>query len=43
MGGLTFGTILTMIVVPVLYAILYRVREDEPAAAGRAAPVAAPG
>ena len=26
MAGLSFGTILTMILVPVLYAILYRVR-----------------
>ena len=26
MAGLTFGTVLTMILVPVLYAILYRVR-----------------
>jgi multidrug efflux pump subunit AcrB len=26
MGGLAFGTLLTMIVVPVLYAIFYRVR-----------------
>jgi multidrug efflux pump subunit AcrB len=25
MGGLAFGTILTMVVVPVLYATLYRV------------------
>jgi multidrug efflux pump subunit AcrB len=26
MAGLTFGTILTMILVPVLYATLYRIR-----------------
>lgn len=29
MGGLAFGTVLTMIVVPVLYAILYRVPSPE--------------
>ena len=28
MFGLTFGTILTMVVVPVLYALLYKVKED---------------
>ena len=31
MAGLSFGTILTMILVPVLYAILYRVRPTQPA------------
>ena len=32
MGGLTFGTLLTMIVVPVLYAIFFRIRVPESAA-----------
>ncbi|MBB4212731.1 multidrug efflux pump subunit AcrB [Rhodothalassium salexigens DSM 2132] len=31
MGGLAFATVLTLVAVPVLYALLYRVREDEPA------------
>lgn len=30
MAGLTFGTLLTMVVVPVLYATLYRIRPPEP-------------
>ncbi|MFQ5972695.1 MAG: efflux RND transporter permease subunit [Alphaproteobacteria bacterium] len=30
MGGLTFATVLTLVIVPVLYAIFYRVRRDEP-------------
>jgi multidrug efflux pump subunit AcrB len=29
MFGLAFGTILTMVVVPVLYALLYKVKEDK--------------
>ncbi len=29
MAGLTFGTVLTMIMVPTLYAIFYRVKKDE--------------
>ena len=29
MAGLTFGTVLTMVAVPVLYAIVYDVREPE--------------
>jgi multidrug efflux pump subunit AcrB len=29
MAGLTFGTILTMILVPTLYATLYRLRADQ--------------
>jgi hypothetical protein len=32
MGGLTIGTVLIMILVPVLYAILYRV--NRPGASG---------
>ena len=28
MGGLAFGTIVTMILVPVLYAVLYRIRPE---------------
>ena len=36
MAGLAFGTLLTMIVVPVLYATLYRIKE-EPASPGAAA------
>ena len=31
MAGLTFGTILTMVVVPTLYCIFYRVRSPETA------------
>lgn len=31
-AGLTFATILTLIVVPVLYALLFRIREDRPSA-----------
>lgn len=30
MSGLTFGTLLTMVVVPTLYATLYRLRKPEP-------------
>jgi multidrug efflux pump subunit AcrB len=33
MAGLSFGTLLTMFMVPVLYATLYRLRPDAPAAA----------
>lgn len=40
MAGLSFGTLLTMIVVPVLYTILFRVPSPETAAAPRAAEVA---
>jgi len=39
MAGLTFGTILTMIVVPTLYAMLYRLKK--PGDAPQAAPVIA--
>jgi len=42
MAGLTFATVLTLVVVPVLYAVLYRVREgqkrDRGAAVDRDAP-----
>ncbi len=31
MAGLTFGTVLTMVLVPVLYATLYRIRSPAPA------------
>lgn len=31
MGGLTFATLLTLVVVPVLYCIFWRIREDAPA------------
>jgi multidrug efflux pump len=31
MGGLFVATILTLLVVPALYALWFRVREDEPA------------
>ena len=33
MGGLFVATILTLLVVPALYALWFRVRQDEPAAA----------
>jgi multidrug efflux pump subunit AcrB len=29
MFGLALGTLLTMVVVPVLYALLYRIRSDQ--------------
>jgi len=29
-SGLTFGTLLTLIIVPVLYAVLFRIRQDAP-------------
>lgn len=32
MGGLFVATILTLLVVPALYALWFRVRQDEPAA-----------
>jgi multidrug efflux pump subunit AcrB len=32
MFGLAFATVLTMVLVPVLYALLYRVQAPEPAA-----------
>ena len=38
MFGLTVGSMLTMIGVPVLYACFYRLSEDQPAAAGDQAP-----
>ena len=34
MAGLTFGTVLTMVLVPTLYATLFRIRSPKPAAAG---------
>ena len=34
MAGLTFGTVLTMVLVPVLYATIYRIPSPEAAAAG---------
>ncbi len=43
MAGLTFGTILTMVLVPVLYAILYRVPSPDTHRGGMAAPEAARG
>ena len=33
MAGLSFGTILTMVVVPTLYVMLYRIRSPEKQAA----------
>jgi multidrug efflux pump len=38
MGGLFIATVLTLLVVPVLYAMWFRVRVDEPAVAGPALP-----
>jgi Cu/Ag efflux pump CusA len=38
MGGLLVATLLTLLVVPALYALWFRVRRDEP----RRTPVAAP-
>jgi multidrug efflux pump subunit AcrB len=35
MGGLLVATILTLLVVPALYALWFRVNKDEPAGAGR--------
>jgi len=35
MGGLLVATILTLLVVPALYALWFRVTKDEPAGAGR--------
>jgi multidrug efflux pump subunit AcrB len=35
MGGLLIATILTLLVVPALYALCFRVTNDEPAGAGR--------
>jgi multidrug efflux pump len=32
MGGLVIATVLTLLVVPALYALWFRVRENEPAA-----------
>ena len=37
MSGLTFGTVLTMLVVPVLYAILHRIKSPPKSAAGSVA------
>ena len=42
MGGLSFGTILTMIVVPVLYSIFYKVEVPPSAAAKEGRPSEAP-
>jgi multidrug efflux pump subunit AcrB len=39
MGGLLVATVLTLLVVPALYALWFRVRRDEPAAAPAAAAV----
>ena len=41
MSGLAFATVLTLVAVPVLYSILYRVRPDEPAATRGRDPVGA--
>jgi multidrug efflux pump len=38
MGGLTVATLLTLVVLPVMYATLYRVREAMPAAIASPAP-----
>jgi multidrug efflux pump subunit AcrB len=38
MAGLTFGTVLTMVIVPVLYAVLYKVPSPEGPATMEAAP-----
>jgi hypothetical protein len=35
MGGLLVATILTLLVVPALYALWFRVTKDEPAGAGQ--------
>jgi Cu/Ag efflux pump CusA len=44
MGGLLVATILTLLVVPALYALWFRVAKDEPAGAGQAEhPAAADG
>ena len=37
MAGLSFGTVLTMVLVPVLYAIFFRLRPSSPAVAAPAA------
>ena len=35
MGGLTFGTVLTLVVIPVLYSVFFRIRSGKaPAPAG---------
>ncbi len=36
MGGLFVATVLTLLVVPALYALWFRVRKDEPNATGAA-------
>jgi multidrug efflux pump len=36
MGGLFIATVLTLLVVPALYALWFRVREDEPVVVPRA-------
>ncbi len=38
MAGLTFGTVLTMVIVPVLYAVLYKVPSPEGPAGLEVAP-----
>jgi len=40
MGGLTFATVLTLLVVPVLYAVLFNIHEKKPGAPRSTAPVA---
>ena len=37
MAGLTFGTVLTMVLVPVLYAILYKIKMPDAESAARPA------
>lgn len=39
MGGLTFATLLTLVVVPVLYCTFYRIHEESPASSAGAEPV----
>ena len=43
MAGLSYGTVLTMILLPVLYATLYRLRRTEPKATDRAPSPQRPG
>lgn len=35
MAGLTFGTVITMVLVPTLYATLYKIRSPRPGDAAR--------
>ena len=37
LAGLTFGTIITMVLVPTLYATLYKIPSPRPSSAGRMA------